>query len=967
MDGVCEPIVPTTTTTTTTTTTPTTTTTRPTTTSTTSTTLTTTTTTPTTTTSTTTTPTTTTTTATTTTSTTSAPTITTTSPTTTKPPTAIVLPMSIRMTKDFDPKLSDKSSAIYKEYEGVFKTALTKTFESVEGFYRVNILGFTNGSILVSYEVITEPSASSKIITSVDQLSNHLNTSFPIDQTLIIAPIQANVNLTSTNARVSERDSFTLTCQPKVPLPGFKVKWFFNNFDMNSDSDSNSRTMTASATSGGTYSCQFYSGKATTDRGNTTIIFIPLPTDMKIFPGNLLFYCNTSVTLNCCIPYDPTTSYKVILRRRSYASEITYEKNSTENGQHCSTFTFQGKSCSEMGAEQVECVCTNVIGRNYSNTVSLSYIAEQSSIKGCSESSLYGIGTEGRTIVQPCKGNTVGTILAECIGGEWRNVSYNCVSLQLQSVLTSVQNLQDNPLPYDIKVPSLLESLANQSTNFITDIQTTTGNIQTVIKILSTISNDTKISNVSEKSMTDVIHSVNAVVVNISSWSNVNNPDASSQLLQSVERFAEKLSTSNLTFNITSSAIELRGIKLSNNSNQQFYAPLQNDSATVTIPYHALSKLPSGSLVVAIGYSTFGDILFNNSNNNNTNTNNNFSINGILITVSADKNLSELEMTFQKTNASLNNLKCVFWNFSTSSWENNGCKGQNHAENVTCMCNHLTSFSILMSSSIDAIAESVSRLLFWITNIGVGISMGSLVICLIIEGIVWKSVTKNKTSYMRHVCIVNIAVSLLIADIWFIIGASIPSDKSIPEEKLSACKTATFFIQYFYLCLFFWMFVMGMILFYRLVLIFHDMSKSTMMAIAFAVGYACPLLITVITIAVTEPQNSTYIRNNACWLNWEESRALLAFVIPALIIIALNLMILVVVIIRLLQPSVGNRPRTEEKSTLVKVGRSVAILTPFLGLTWGFGIGTVADSQSVALHVIFTILNAFQGSILIPK
>ncbi|XP_043919470.1 adhesion G protein-coupled receptor F5-like [Protopterus annectens] len=449
----------------------------------------------------------------------------------------------------------------------------------------------------------------------------------------------------------------------------------------------------------------------------------------------------------------------------------------------------------------------------------------------------------------------------------------------------------------------------------------------------------------------NVIKSVAAVVGNTNSWTNVSSskPSASSDLLQSVEMFAKKLSVDTADINITYPNVELKGIKVSNNSDQEFYKSFQNGS--VVISPDQLHQLPPDSLVISIAYSTLGNILFNNTNS----TNDTFSINGILITVTVNGTLNNLKLTFQKTNASLNNPKCVFWNFSTSSWDSSGCFGNNDAENVSCNCNHLTSFSVLMS-----VSSPNFLFLDWITYIGVGISMGSLVVCLIIEGIVWKSVTKNKTSYMRHVCIVNIAVSLLIADIWFIVGASIPIDESIPQQKLSACKTATFFTQYFYLCLFFWMFDMGMILFYRLVLVFHDMSRSTMMVIAFTVGYGCPLLITVITIAVTEPQNSTYIRTNACWLNWDKSRALLAFIIPALIIIALNLIILVVVIVRLLRPSIGNRPRTEEKSTLVKVGRSVAILTPFLGLTWGFGIGIVVNSQSIALHAIFTILNAFQ-------
>ncbi|KAJ8355632.1 hypothetical protein SKAU_G00184260 [Synaphobranchus kaupii] len=216
------------------------------------------------------------------------------------------------------------------------------------------------------------------------------------------------------------------------------------------------------------------------------------------------------------------------------------------------------------------------------------------------------------------------------------------------------------------------------------------------------------------------------------------------------------------------------------------------------------------------------------------------------------------------------------------------------------------------------IPEAFRIILDFITYIGVGISLGSLVLCLIIEAIVWTVVTRNNISYMRHVTIVNIAVSLLIANIWFIIGAAISDIDQ--ETPVGPCSAATFFIHFFYLALFFWMLISGLLLFYHMVMVFSAMSKRKMMAIAFTVGYGAPLIIAAITVAVTAPQDGYFRRDDACWLNWFETKALLAFVIPALAIVFINFIILIVVLYKLLRREVGEN-QADDRNTLVVMAR----------------------------------------------
>uniref|UniRef100_A0A668VAD3 Adhesion G protein-coupled receptor F7 n=1 Tax=Oreochromis aureus TaxID=47969 RepID=A0A668VAD3_OREAU len=432
----------------------------------------------------------------------------------------------------------------------------------------------------------------------------------------------------------------------------------------------------------------------------------------------------------------------------------------------------------------------------------------------------------------------------------------------------------------------------------------------------------------------------------------LNNTDpesVSSSFLDSLETITSHLV--NATFDITTDFIQLNRTTFTDTFNAEF-----NSSVTIEIP----ESNGDNKTITMIVFNSLDNVLpARNEANSSLN-----SINGRVVLVQSSGQIKNISFTFDILNDTLGNPECVFWNFSLfdglGGWDGKGCElvlNINETETVTCNCSHLTSFSILMSPN------SPKKLyLDIITYIGVGISMGSLVICLIIEGLIWRKVRKNETSYLRHVAIVNIAVSLLIANIWFIIGAAI-SDAEVKNPP--ACTAATFFIHFFYLALFFWMLASAMLLLYRTTNVFAGgLSKASMLAIGFFLGYGAPLIIATVTIAATAPDNG-YIRENIiCWLNWDKSKALLAFVIPALSIVVINLIILVVVLYKIIRRRVGTTAaQAEEKHVLVVIAKSLAVLTPFFGITWGLGAGILADPTNEGIHIAFAFFNSLQVQI----
>ncbi|KAG7265260.1 hypothetical protein CRUP_022695, partial [Coryphaenoides rupestris] len=542
----------------------------------------------------------------------------------------------------------------------------------------------------------------------------------------------------------------------------------------------------------------------------------------------------------------------------------------------------------------------------------------------------FGGGRLGDESVAPCTTLQVGNKTATCLENRlWGNRRDNCVLVRLQELLD--------------------ESLVGESP----------ANIRAIIDILTQVSNTSGIR-INVTLMEDILETVDVVIGDESreSWlilnaefaeenrlstrsENIQNRSVSSALLASIETISNAL-TDDPDFNIATQLIILNRTSFSGS----FSASL-NSTVELDLP-----GPHQNSFITTINFNSLDNVLPPNNTNNDTS----LVINGNVVLVQSNSSVTNVTFTFDIDNTTLTSPLCVFWDFNAlqgrGGWDTTGCTlGISVNQTVTCNCDHLTSFSILMSTS-----ELDLDFLSYITYIGVGISMASLVTCLIIEAIIWKKIKNNRTSYFRHVCIVNIAVSLLIADIWFIVSAAISGE----EIGHDACATATFFIHFFYLSMFFWMLMSALLLLYYTVRVFEGgLSEGSMLAIGFSVGYGGPLIIAVITIAVTAPSDVYVRENGVCWLNWEPSKALLAFVIPALAIVLINLVILVVVMYKILRS--GNMANNSDKNTLLVIVRSLAVLTPFFGTTWGLGVGTLTSPENVGIHVAFAVFNSLQG------
>eukprot|EP00062_Callorhinchus_milii_P012100 gi/632958772/ref/XP_007895235.1/ PREDICTED: probable G-protein coupled receptor 110 [Callorhinchus milii] len=313
-----------------------------------------------------------------------------------------------------------------------------------------------------------------------------------------------------------------------------------------------------------------------------------------------------------------------------------------------------------------------------------------------------------------------------------------------------------------------------------------------------------------------------------------------------------------------------------------------------------------------------------------------------------------MNFSANRINGDFNTAKCVFWDKALfnkkGGWSTKGCTTGWSENEITCQCGHLTSFAVLMLPNAPDFSFSTE-----ITFVGLGMSIGSLAIYLMIEVMVWDSVVKTTIGYLRHIVLVNIAISLLLGQCAFLIGSV-----SYVKEKKNYCKIVTGFTHFFFLSTFFWMFCHSSMLFYHLNFVFHHIRKSIYMLILFVIGYFIPLLIVISAFAIFGDK----YKGKYCWLNPEpigKFSAFYTFIIPVGCIISIDIMILVLVIVKLMRPSVSDGGKSEDKETIMKIFKVILLLTPIFGLTWIIGFAEIIMSKSAVVHYMFIILNSLQG------
>ncbi|XP_072104465.1 adhesion G protein-coupled receptor E3-like isoform X2 [Mobula birostris] len=290
-------------------------------------------------------------------------------------------------------------------------------------------------------------------------------------------------------------------------------------------------------------------------------------------------------------------------------------------------------------------------------------------------------------------------------------------------------------------------------------------------------------------------------------------------------------------------------------------------------------------------------------------------------------------------------LECAYWSNTekNSVWKSDGCERiDSNQTHVTCQCNHLTSFAILMA---PVKIETDDRHLEVITYIGLIISL----LCLAASIAVFvncKSIQNANTNLHKH-----LSITLFLAQFIFLIGMRI--------KQPVVCALIAGCLHYLFLAVFVWMLLDSLQLFImsrKLTVTNYTRTHIIKRRYLYVSAYGVPAVIVIISAAIYP---GGYGTETTCWLkhelgfNWS-FQGLVCFVI-------LVNTVLLFATLYLLRRHLNSRNKEvsklkETKSLTIKAAARMFVF----GSTWIFGIFQVDKSTAVFSH-LFTVINSLQG------
>ncbi|XP_053347087.1 adhesion G-protein coupled receptor G2 [Clarias gariepinus] len=312
-------------------------------------------------------------------------------------------------------------------------------------------------------------------------------------------------------------------------------------------------------------------------------------------------------------------------------------------------------------------------------------------------------------------------------------------------------------------------------------------------------------------------------------------------------------------------------------------------------------------------------------------------------------------LTFRNVNPNDGMPLCSSWDGqgAAPNWTTDGCNTSYVNGTVTCSCQHLTFFAVLMSIPPKSISTSDFNNLTYITSIGCGLSLFFITIALFMHFLL----RRGRASISVHI-LINLFLALFLLNLSFLSNESVAN-----SENVAGCKLMAGVMHYSMLSTFTWFGLQALHLCLQLTqsvaTIQHYVTKLSI------AGWVPPaLVVTVIFISQKYDKqiivSDTGKNASMCWIT--DPTVHYVVNIGYYCIIFLFTLLTFVVMLRWLwllrskQPTIvisGKKSRPSDALTIMG-------LCCILGLSWGFAFFAYGSLQIPALY-IFTILNSFQG------
>ncbi|XP_045122883.1 latrophilin Cirl-like isoform X3 [Portunus trituberculatus] len=304
---------------------------------------------------------------------------------------------------------------------------------------------------------------------------------------------------------------------------------------------------------------------------------------------------------------------------------------------------------------------------------------------------------------------------------------------------------------------------------------------------------------------------------------------------------------------------------------------------------------------------------------------------------------------------------CAFWDYTTSFWSDEGCSvlGYNRSH-VTCQCDHLTSFAVLMEEAAGGVGEDPQAALRILAYVGCVVSLvcvaGSLLVFSVFRGL-----ASPRTAVHRHVC-----VCLTAAELVFMVGVW-------RTDAPVLCGVVAGILHYSVLAAFAWMFMEGVHV-YLSVARAVECDSLRLRWWHYSLAYGLPLLVVAVA-AVVDP--FSYGTEQYCWLR-TDNYFVFSLVGPALLLLAAHVALLAAALIYTCRLSPDDALKTKEMARLDSTSgvytnalqhrlysrlawlRGAITLLLLMVLTWTLGL-LFLHRPSLPIAAAFCVLNALHG------
>ncbi|XP_039868077.1 adhesion G-protein coupled receptor G2-like isoform X1 [Simochromis diagramma] len=325
------------------------------------------------------------------------------------------------------------------------------------------------------------------------------------------------------------------------------------------------------------------------------------------------------------------------------------------------------------------------------------------------------------------------------------------------------------------------------------------------------------------------------------------------------------------------------------------------------------------------------------------------------------KNISGLH---QRVNITINLTKkinetqkpsCHFFNFTTRNFSENGCitlwtRGQN---NVTCSCDHLTYFAVLMVPASPSPKDQ--EILTYISLTGCSLSLFTLVITVLL--FITNRKVREDVSMKVHI---NLVIALILLNLHFLLSSTVAAVSST-----GVCLYMALALHCSLLATFFWMALEGFHLYLLLVRVFNIYIKRYLLKIS-VVGWGVPVVIVSVVVIInrgfyglvsldtSNPNKRAicYITNNTVNMGTTVGLFSLVFLFNMFMFGAT---IRCVWVLRK-STEFGQSNRDRAKKDICTL---LGVMT-LLGITWGLVFFSFGHLTIVGLY-LFCILNSLQG------